>query len=83
MITGQERMLSDRVRNSRMTVDACLHKLDALNPDAVMNRGYTMIRTPDGKVASSIQEIHPGDQVGLTFRDGSAAAEIKSRRMDA
>lgn len=51
-------------------------KLEALNPSAVLERGYACV-SAGGRILSSLTELLPGDLVDIRFRDGSAQAEIK------
>ena len=76
-----ERALKERLRDSRSRIAAAGEKLSAMNPEAVLERGYTLIRTQEGRVASSAAEISPGDRVELAFRDGTASAEILTRSL--
>ena len=53
-----------------------LERLNALNPLAVLQRGYAAITKETGELVSSIQQMHEGDRVTLMLRDGTAQAEI-------
>ena len=76
-----ERALADRLRTGRNRTASLGEKLSAMNPEAVLERGYTLIRTEEGRVASSAAEIREGDRVELAFRDGTATAEILTRSL--
>ncbi len=49
--------------------------LEALNPEAALKRGYSVIRSDKG-VVHSVSQLKPGDDVSLTFHDGNASATI-------
>lgn len=49
--------------------------LEALNPEAALKRGYSVIRS-NGVVVRSITQLNPGDDVTLTLHDGSAQATV-------
>ncbi|MCR5653517.1 MAG: exodeoxyribonuclease VII large subunit [Ruminococcus sp.] len=51
-------------------------KLEALNPLAVLNRGYS-IAEKNRKIVSSVKELNQGDLLKITFADGQAVAQIK------
>ncbi len=51
-------------------------KLDALSPLKVIARGYTVVRTAEGSLISSITQTSPGKNVRILFRDGTADAQI-------
>jgi exodeoxyribonuclease VII large subunit len=49
--------------------------LEALNPEAALKRGYSVIRSDKGVVHSATQ-LTVGDDISLTFHDGSAQATV-------
>jgi exodeoxyribonuclease VII large subunit len=54
-----------------------LHKrLQSLNPDQVLKRGYTMVYR-DGKIVESARRLHAEDDVNIKFRDGTADSVVK------
>lgn len=54
---------------------ACASKLAALDPLAVLKRGYAIIEK-DGGVASSAAELQSGERVSIRFGDGKKEADI-------
>jgi len=44
-------------------------RLDALNPLAVLQRGYAVVRR-DGEVVRSVDQISPGDRLSVRVADG-------------
>lgn len=75
--------LADRAKtsiDSRLSAKAALaqeltSKLEALNPLAVLNRGFSFI-TNNGKPAASVDDVMAGDTVDIRFKDGTVKAEI-------
>lgn len=53
-------------------------KLESLSPLAVLGRGYTYMRGPDGRIIKSIGELNRGDTVSAVFADGSAMLTVDS-----
>jgi exodeoxyribonuclease VII large subunit len=54
-----------------------LHKrLQSLNPDQVLKRGYTMVYR-EGKIVESARRLHAEDDVNIKFRDGTADSTVK------
>ena len=51
--------------------------LQSSHPKRVLERGYSMAQTIDGEVLSSVKNISPGQEITMTFADGSALADIK------
>ena len=52
-----------------------LAKINALNPLAVLSRGYSLVQK-DGEVASSVSELNVGDSVSVRFQDGEIDATV-------
>ena len=50
----------------------------SLNPLAVLERGYCVVKKEDGKVADSVSTLKEEDKVEIIFSDGDANAEILS-----
>lgn len=50
--------------------------LTHLNPQAVLTRGYAFVQNKLGEIVSSSQQLQTGDEVKLTFGEGSADASI-------
>ena len=51
-------------------------KLTALNPMAVLSRGYAAIFDGDGKVINSVASLKKDDEISLNVADGKATAKI-------
>lgn len=51
-------------------------KLDAMSPLKVLTRGYSVTRTQEGKVVSSVNHIRSGDQISVTVSDGEISAVV-------
>ena len=51
-------------------------KVEALNPVAVLNRGFSYI-THDGNNVSSVSDVKSGDLLDITVKDGNITAEVR------
>lgn len=58
-------------------VERLAQNLQHLNPGAVLTRGYAFVQDPSGAIIVNSQQLRPGDEVKLTFGQGSADANIK------
>lgn len=47
-----------------------------LNPQSVLARGYSISYTADGHILHDSQQIHPGDDIRVTFAQGWAQASV-------
>lgn len=52
--------------------DALLH----LNPQATLERGYSITYAEDGRIVRDSRSLHPGAQVSIRFAVGSADADV-------
>ena len=51
--------------------------LQHLNPQAVLTRGYAFVKNKSGNIINSSSQLQRGDEVTLTFDQGTADATIK------
>jgi len=61
-------------------------RIQALGPQSILNRGYTMI-TKDGSVVPSVETVQSGDELSIRWSDGRAEVTVdqtsaKSRSVD-
>lgn len=52
------------------------HTLDALSPLAVLERGYAICLTPEGRVVRSAESVQPGDNVNVRLHQGTLLAKV-------
>jgi exodeoxyribonuclease VII large subunit len=71
-----ERML---VRQ-RARVDPLAASLAALDPHAVLARGFSIVRDAEGRVVRAATQVARGDVVDIAFAEGSASARIERSR---
>ena len=74
LIAAQEAQLN----NSRRKLVALTASLEAMSPLKVLTRGYAIASDSNGKCIKSVNEISAGDQLHLTFSDGSAQCVVNS-----
>jgi exodeoxyribonuclease VII large subunit len=58
-------------------------KLESLSPLAVLDRGYTLARRPDGHLATGAAALVPGETLTVLFRDGEADTRVEAVRVPA
>ena len=66
------------IERARADLRASRGQLDALSPLRVLGRGYSLARTEDGRVVTSVAGLQPGQRLVTQFGDGSALGEIVS-----
>jgi len=51
-------------------------QLSALDPAAILSRGYAVVRGEDGSIVSSVRDLAPGGSFELALMDGEVSAEV-------
>jgi exodeoxyribonuclease VII large subunit len=57
-------------------------RLDALDPHAVLKRGYAMALTTEGAVVTDAARLTTGDPLTLRFARGGAAVRVQALLRD-
>jgi exodeoxyribonuclease VII large subunit len=58
-------------------------RLHSLNPLAVLQRGYALVRTPEGEIVRRVAQVRAGQQLIIRVSDGEVESRAeKIRRMD-
>ena len=80
-VTALEKRLnlsvSRHLGRKRQSMERVTASLGALNPLAVLSRGYALVQTEAGKVIPAAAELQVGDRVNLRFADGSALVRVE------
>jgi exodeoxyribonuclease VII large subunit len=66
--------MAGRLRTARERLNGLRLHLSALDPTAVLARGYAIVNTPGGNVISSVAQVHPGDALHVRVADGAFSA---------
>ena len=70
--------LGNSMLNRAHAINRLHASLVALNPEATLARGYSIVRDSEGHVVSSSKRLRPGDAIALRFAQGSAAGRIET-----
>lgn len=70
-----------RIDKAKAAFVACVSKLEALNPMAVVARGYGVVSI-DGATLKSVGQIKIGDRIDVKVGDGSINATVNSVRKE-
>lgn len=62
--------------HKRQSLERVVAGLGALNPLAVLGRGYALVQTGEGRVIPAAAELQVGDRVSLRFADGTARVTV-------
>jgi exodeoxyribonuclease VII large subunit len=69
--------LGQALERRRIRVSAAGERARALDPLAVIGRGYCVMRTPAGALVRTVSQLNPGDDTEVVLRDGSAWCEVE------
>jgi exodeoxyribonuclease VII large subunit len=71
------RDLSNAITQRRARLERLTAELAHLDPNAVLQRGFAIVRTTDGGIVRSAAQLSVGAAVDLTLASGGAAARIE------
>ncbi len=54
--------------------------LQALSPTHLLERGFTLLRGPQGQLIRSVRELATGDSIAVELRDGRVQARVETLR---
>ena len=69
--------MQTNLQRARTELSQSMVKLQALDPGAVLNRGYAIVTDRAGETLSGVAGLHPQDGVRIRLRDGTADAVIE------
>lgn len=72
----------DAVRERALRVAALGAQLGQLNPEAVLRRGYALVRDGAGAIVTEAGALRPGEPIVVTVAVGQIAARVESVRED-
>ena len=75
--TAERQALSERLRDLSNRFRRAREKLDALRPEAVLARGYSIARLPDGSVVRSWRQVDVGTLAEVILAEGSAEVAVR------
>jgi exodeoxyribonuclease VII large subunit len=68
--------MSRQMRHFETVMQGLEANLAHLNPQAVFDRGFSMVQAADGQIVRDSAQLSPDDILKLTFARGSAAARV-------
>ena len=71
-----QRALKAQMQRSGLRLDAARDRLQALDPQRVLQRGYAWVEAADGRPVVSARALHAGQSVRAVWSDGHARAQI-------
>lgn len=71
-----EKIMNDRLSAGFEKVHKTGGKLEALNPIAVLQRGYS-VAEKDGKIVTSVKDVNTDDILNITLKDGTVKTKVQ------
>ena len=68
--------LRHSLRLKREQLGGTVQRLSALNPSAVLGRGYAVVNQADGSVVVSVRQVDTGDELRVQLPDGQFGAQV-------
>ncbi len=76
-ISSLRREIYNLVAMKKTKVQMLSHKIDALSPLSILDRGYGILTIKDGKTLRSIKQVKTGDMMEITLADGHISACVE------
>ena len=70
---GMQNLLNQR----KAKAELLRHKLEALSPLAVLDRGYSIVTDKDGRTLKSVSQANAGDNITIRLSDGRILADVQ------
>ncbi len=75
-----DKLMDKTLERRRLMLSAAVGRLEAINPLAVIKRGYGVARDGEGHVLSSVDSVDVGERFSLVVSDGVIDAEVVDKR---
>ncbi len=76
-----ESLMQFRLRRAHEAFGKIAHTLDALSPLAVLERGYAVCLTPQGKVIRSAEAVEVNSSVKVRLHEGTLRATVSGKEL--
>lgn len=76
-ISALKREIYNLFEVKKTKVQMLSHKIEVLSPLSILDRGYGILTTKDGKTLRSVSQIKAGDMMEITLNDGRLSACVE------
>ncbi len=76
-----DRAVSASLAKARGDLESLSKRMEGLNPENVLGRGYAMVTSGDGRVLVSAGGIEEGDDLVVHLRDGTLGTKVTKKEM--
>lgn len=71
--------ISDRIKDTRNVIRQSINILEGASPQTILDRGYSMVKTADGKVIRSGNDVKAGDLIEIIPAVGHISATVNEQ----
>lgn len=68
--------MNTKIKDTRQIIQQSVHILEQASPQTILNRGYSMVRTSDGKIVRSPLDAAKGTKLEITPAQGKIFATV-------
>ena len=69
--------MNQKIKETRQIIQQSVHILEQASPQTILNRGYSMVRTEDGKIVRSPLDASAGTRLEITPANGKIYARVE------
>jgi exodeoxyribonuclease VII large subunit len=62
----------------RSRLEAAVQRLNDLNPQTVLARGYALVTDAEERIVRSVEQVAPGDNLHVRVSDGEFGVEVQN-----
>jgi len=67
------------ILKNQHALDLIAQRLDALNPERILERGYSLTTTSEGRILTSSEELTSGSLIVTRFKEGIVTSRIEEK----
>ena len=75
--TDMQHSMQNLLNQRKAKTELLRHKLEALSPLAVLDRGYSIVTDKDGRTLKSVTQANAGDSITIRLSDGRILANVQ------
>ena len=75
--TDMQHSIHNLLNQRKARADLLRHKMEALSPLAVLDRGYSIVTDKDGRTLKSVSQAKAGDNITIRLSDGRILADVQ------
>ena len=68
--------MNEKIKDTKQIIQQSVHILEQASPQTILNRGYSMVRTADGKIVRSPLDATSGTRLEITPASGKIFATV-------